>query len=77
MNWILEFIFGATVPENPNYEVIQDITSLIPWWYPHFVMGCMILFLALLWARHHRKAAGMLPATETRSKRRGRGSHDR
>ncbi len=76
MKWILEFIFGATVPENPNYEVIQDITSLIPWWYPHFVTGCMILFLVLLWARHQKKAAGILPATATRLKRRGKGPHD-
>ncbi len=57
MTWIIEFLFGPTAPENPNFEVIQDVTSLFPWWYPHFVMTCMLLFLILLWAAHLKKSA--------------------
>ena len=75
MTWLLEFIFGPAVPENPNYDVIQDITSLVPWWYSHFVAGCMALFLILLWAGHRRKTARMIPATAMRSKHRGTRPH--
>ncbi len=71
MTWILEFLFGPAIPENPNFEVIQDVTSLIPWWYPHFVMGCMLLLLALLFARHRKKTAPIVPATALPSKRQG------
>jgi len=49
------------VPANPNYEVIQDVTSLFPWWYPHFVMACMVLFLILLWAARRKKSAPVSP----------------
>ena len=63
MTWIIEFLFGPTVPENPNYEVIQDVTSLFPWWYPHLVMTCLLLFLILLWAAHHKKSATVSPST--------------
>ncbi len=38
------------MPENPYYEIIQDIMGLVPWWYPHFVVGCTLLFVILLWA---------------------------
>ncbi len=75
MTWILEFLFGPAVPENPNYEVIRDVTNLVPWWYPHFVMGCMVLFLILLFAMHRRKTAGMIPVIATGSKRRGARPH--
>ena len=75
MTWILEFFFGPAVPENPNFEVIQDVTSLVPWWYPHLVVGCMILFLILLFAGHRRKSARTVPVTAMRSKRRGRRAH--
>ena len=61
MTWIIEFLFGPTVPENPNYEVIQDVTSLFPWWYPHFVMACMVLFLILLWAARRKKSTPVSP----------------
>ncbi len=71
MTWLLEFIFGPAVPEDPNYVVIQDIASLVPWWYSHFVAGCMALFLILLWAGHRRKMTRMIPATAMRSKHRG------
>ena len=71
MTWIIEFIFGPTVPENPNYEVIQDVTNLIPWWYPHFVMGCMMLFLILLWAGYQKKLTPVVRATAVRTARRG------
>ena len=76
MKWILEFIFGPAVPENINYEVIQDITSLIPWWYPHFVAGCMALFLVLLWAGYHKKSARIVPAPATLAPSRDRFPHD-
>jgi hypothetical protein len=49
------------VPDNPNYEVIQDVTSLFPWWYPHVVMACMLLFLILLWAARQKKSATVPP----------------
>ncbi len=75
MTWLLEFIFGPAVQENRNYDVIQDIASLVPWWYPHFVAGCMALFLILLWAGHRRKTARMIPATAMRSKHRGTRPH--
>ena len=61
MTWILEFLFGLAVPENPNFEVIQDVTSLFPWWYPHVVMACLVLFLILLWAAHRNKSATVFP----------------
>ena len=77
MTWILEFFFGPAVPENPNFEVIQDIASLVPWWYPQLVMGCMLLFLILLWAGHRRKTARTIPVTAMRSKRRGARPHGR
>ncbi len=75
MTWLLEFIFGPAVPENPSYEIIQDIASLVPWWYLHFVAGCMALFLIFLWAGHRRKKARMIPATAMRSKHRGTRPH--
>ena len=75
MTWILEFLFGPTVPENPNYEVIQDVTNLVPWWYPHLVVGCMLLFMILLFVGHRRKTARIIPATAMRSKRRGSRAH--
>lgn len=75
MTWILEFLFGPAVPENPNYEVIQDVTNLVPWWYPHFVVGCMLLFMILLFAMHRRKAARIIPVTATGSERRGARPH--
>lgn len=62
MTWIIEFIFGPTVPENPNIEVIQDVTNLFPWWYPHSVMACMFLFLILLWAARQKKSATVSPS---------------
>ncbi len=57
MAWLLEQLFGPSVPENPYYEIIQDITGLVPWWYPHFVVGCTLLFVILLWAgyRNHTR----------------------
>ncbi len=61
MTWIIEFLFGPTVPENPNYEIIQDVTSFFPWWYPHFVMACMVLFLILLWAARRKKSTPVSP----------------
>jgi len=61
LTWIIEFLFGPTVPENPNYEIIQDVTSLFPWWYPHLVMACMVLFLILLWAARRKKSAPVSP----------------
>jgi hypothetical protein len=61
LTWIIELFFGPTVPENPNYEIIQDVTSLFPWWYPHFVMACMVLFLTLLWAAHRKNSATISP----------------
>ncbi len=67
MTWIIEFLLGPTVPENPNYEVIQDITSLIPWWYPNFVAGCMVLFLVLLWAGYHKKSGKINPGASDAS----------
>ena len=76
MTWILEILFGPPVPENPNFEVILDITSLIPWWYPHFVMGCMLLFVILLWAGYHRKSAVAAGATAERSTRGGTHRYD-
>ena len=75
MAWILEFLFGPALPENPNFEVIQDVTSLVPWWYPHLVVGCMILFLILLFAGHRRQTARTIPVTAMRSKRRGTRAH--
>lgn len=58
MPWVLEQLFGPNVPENPNYEIIQDISSLVPWWYPHIIAGCTILFLILLWANKRRRTGG-------------------
>ena len=75
MTRLLEFIFGPAVPEDPNYMVIQDIASLVPWWYLHFVAGCVALFLILLWVGHRRKTARMIPATAMRSKHRGTRPH--
>ncbi len=75
MTWLLEFIFGPAVPENPNYVVIQDIASLVPWWYSHVVAWGTALFLILLWAGHRRKTARMTPATAMRSKHRGTRRH--
>ncbi len=64
MTWIIELFFGPTVPENPNYEIIQDVTSLFPWWYPPFVMACMVLFLTLLWAAHRKKFGDNFPGQQ-------------
>ncbi len=58
INWALEQLIGPNVPENPNYEIIQDIASLVPWWYPHIIVGCTILFLILLWANKRRRTGG-------------------
>jgi hypothetical protein len=58
MPWVLEQLFGPGVPENPNYDIIQDISSLVPWWYPHIIAGCTILFLTLLWANKRRRTGG-------------------
>ncbi len=55
MVWVLEQIFGANVVENPYYEIMQDITNLVPWWYPHFIAGCTLLFLILLWDSRRRR----------------------
>ncbi len=55
MVWALEQIFGANVVENPYYEIMQDITNLVPWWYPHFIAGCALLFLILLWDSRRRR----------------------
>ncbi len=60
MAWLLEQLFGPSVPENPYYEIIQDITVLVPWWYPHFVVGCTLLFLILLWAGHRSHTGGTI-----------------
>ena len=27
INWVLEQLFGPNVPENPNYEIIQDFST--------------------------------------------------
>ncbi len=64
MVWVLEQIFGANVVENPYYEIMQDIASLVPWWYPHFIAGCTLLFLILLWDSRRRR---MRPAIRTSS----------
>jgi Flp pilus assembly pilin Flp len=58
VNWVLEQLFGPNVPENPNYEIIQDISSLVPWWFPHTIAGCAFLFLILLWANNRRGMGG-------------------
>ena len=55
MPWVLEQFFGPNVPENPNYEIIQDISSLVLWWYPYVIAGCTILLLILLWAKKRRR----------------------
>ena len=60
MAWVLEKIFGPSVPENPYYDIIQDISNLVPWWYPHFIAGCALLFLILLWAGHLRHTRGAI-----------------
>lgn len=75
MTSILEFIFGPAVPDNPNYEVIQDIASLIPWWYPHLIAGCMLLLLTLLWVGYCRKSAKPILGTALTSKLRGLRPH--
>ena len=54
MPWVLEPLFGPSVPENPNYEIIQNISNLVLWWYPYIIAGCTILFLILLWAKKRR-----------------------
>ncbi len=64
MVWVLEQIFGANVVENPYYEIMQDITNLVPWWYPHFIAGCTLLFLILLWDSRRRRTR---PAIRTSS----------
>ena len=55
MVWVLEQIFGVNVVENPYYEIMQDIANLVPWWYPHFIAGCTLLFLILLWDSRRRR----------------------
>ncbi len=60
MAWVLEQLFGPSVPENPYYEILQDITGLVPWWYPHFIAGCTLLFVILLWAGYRRHAGGTI-----------------
>ncbi len=77
MTWILEFLFGPAVPENPNFEVIQDVANLVPWWYPHFVVGCMLLLLALLFARRHKITTPIVLVTALLSKLQGPRSHGR
>ncbi len=64
MAWVLEQLFGPNVPENPHYEIIQDISSLAPWWYPHFIAGCTLLFLILLWANNRRHKGGRQSSAE-------------
>ena len=54
MAWLLELVFGPSIPENPHYEVIRDITRIIPWWYLHAVAACALLFVLLLWTRYRR-----------------------
>ncbi len=66
MSWVLEQLFGPNVPENPNYEIIQDIPSLVPWWFPHIIAGCTILFLILLWANKRRRMGGQRSSDESR-----------
>ena len=66
INWVLEQLIGPNVPENPNYEIIQDIASLVPWWYPHIIVGCTILFLILLWANKRRRMGGQRSSGESR-----------
>ena len=63
MVWVLEQFFGANVMENPHYEIIQDITNLVPWWYPHFIAGCTLLFLILLWDSHRRHTRATIRAS--------------
>ncbi len=58
MAWLLEQLFGPSVPENPYYEFLQDITNLVPWWYPHIIVGCTLLFLILLWASYRSHTGG-------------------
>ena len=58
MAWVLEQFFGPSVPENPYHEIIQDISNLVPWWYPHFIAGCTLLLLILLWANNRRRTGG-------------------
>ncbi len=65
INWVLEQLIGPNVPENPNYEIIQDISSLVPWWYPHIIVGCTILFLILLWANKRRRTGGQHSSGES------------
>ena len=64
MTWILEILFGPNVPENPYYEIIQDISNLIPWWYPHIIAGCTLLLLILLWANNRRSKGGQHTSDE-------------
>ncbi len=66
INGVLEQLIGPNVPENPNYEIIQDISSLVPWWYPHIIVGCTILFLILLWANKRRRSGGQHSSGEPR-----------
>ncbi len=65
MAWILEKLFGPNVPENPNYEAIQDISNLVPWWYPHIIVGCAVLLLILLWANKRRRTGGQHSSGES------------
>ena len=64
MAWVLEQFFGPSVPENPYHEIIQDISSLVPWWYPHFIAGGTLLFLILLWANNRRHTGGRHSSAE-------------
>ena len=64
MNWIFEKLFGPSVPENPYYEVIQDISNLVPWWYLPLIAGCTILFVILLWANRRRHKRGRQTSAE-------------
>ncbi len=64
MAWLLEQLFGPSVPENPYYEIIQDISNLVPWWYPYFIAGCTLLFMILLWANNRRHSGGRHSSTE-------------
>ncbi len=43
---------------------LQDISSLVPWWYPHFIAGCTLLFLILLWANNRRHTGGQHSSAE-------------
>ncbi len=54
MAWLLELVFGSSIPENPNYEVIRDITRIIPWWSLHAVAACGLFFVLILWTRYRR-----------------------